>query len=97
MYITHPECYRQGVGPGFAWSALDGGLIRILTEYGLIGVLVIFWRLFSLLYKINPQLKWMIIAFLMNMIFFDAYLAYKSTSFLFFVAGWLTPSDANDL
>lgn len=85
-YVIHPECYLQGIGPGFAWSALDGGLLRILTEYGLIGCFI-FWKLFATLYKINPQLKWMVIAFLINMIFFDAYLAYKTMSLLFFAAG----------
>jgi hypothetical protein len=86
IYVYHPECYLHGVGPGFAWSALDGGFLRILTEYGIIGCLL-FWKVFSLMFKMNPQLKWMLIAFMINMIFFDAYLAYKTMSFLFFVTG----------
>ncbi len=85
-YVTHPECYLQGIGPGFAWSALDGGLLRILTEHGLIGTFI-FWNFFSIIYRLNIQLKWMMIAFLINMIFFDAYLAYKTMSFLLFTAG----------
>lgn len=87
-YLSNPECYLQGLGPGFAQSALDGGLLRILIEYGLIGVFL-FWKFFSCLYRINSQTKWMIIAFLMNMIFFDAYLAYKTMSFLLFACGYL--------
>lgn len=86
-YVNHPECYLQGLGPGCAWSALDGGWLRIFTEYGLIGSFI-FWRFFSCLYNISTQLKWMMIAFGMNMIFFDAYLAYKTMSFLLFAAGY---------
>ncbi len=85
-YVTTPASYLQGLGPGFAGAALDGGLLRILTEYGLIGVFL-FGKLFSSLYRINLQTKWMVIAFLINMIFFDAYLAYKTMSFLFFTCG----------
>ncbi len=85
-YTENPECYLQGLGPGYAGAALDGGILRVLTEYGWIGVFL-FWKFFSCLYRLNLQTKWMIIAFLMNMIFFDAYLAYKTMSFLFFVCG----------
>jgi hypothetical protein len=86
VFVTHPEAYLQGLGPGFAWSALDGGILRIFVEYGLIGTFL-FWKFFSSLYRINRQLKWMTIAFAINMIFFDAYLAYKTMSFFFFAAG----------
>jgi hypothetical protein len=87
MYCYHPECYVQGVGPGFAWSALDGGLLRVFVENGLLGT-CIFWKFFSTIYKKNAQLKWMLIAFLINMIFFDVYLAYKPMSLLFFITGY---------
>lgn len=86
-YVNHPQCYLQGLGPGCAWSALDGGWLRIFTEYGLIGSFI-FWRFFSSIYHINQQTKWMMIAFGLNMIFFDAYLAYKTMSFLLFTAGY---------
>jgi hypothetical protein len=85
-FVIHPEVYLQGLGPGVAWSALDGGLLRIIVEYGLIGT-GLFYAFFASIYRINPQLKWMMIAFLINMIFFDAYLAYKTMSLLFFAAG----------
>lgn len=86
MYYTHPECYLQGIGPGFAKAAMDGGFVRILTEYGLIGC-ILFWRLFSWIWRQSRQLKWMMIAFLINMIFFDVFMAYKPMSLLFFVSG----------
>lgn len=87
IYYLHPECYLQGVGPGFAMAALDGGFLRILTENGLIGC-VIFWKIFSYIYHESKQLKWMVIVLLINMIFFDAYLAYKPMSLLFFISGY---------
>lgn len=87
-YWENPECYLQGLGPGYAGAALDGGLLRILTEYGLIGGLL-FWKFFACLYRLNAQTKWMVIAFLINMIFFDAYLAYKTMSFLLFTCGYI--------
>lgn len=86
-YWENPECYLQGLGPGYAGAALDGGLLRILTEYGLIGTFL-FWKFFASLYRLNAQTKWMMIAFLINMIFFDAYLAYKTMSFLLFACGY---------
>lgn len=87
-YLYNPECYLQGLGPGYAGAALDGGLLRILTEYGMIGV-VLFWKFFACLYRLNSQTKWMTIAFLINMIFFDAYLAYKTMSLLLFTCGYI--------
>lgn len=85
-YFESPECYLQGLGPGYAGAALDGGILRIITEYGILGVFF-FWSFFASLYRINVQTKWMIISLLVNMIFFDAYLAYKSMSFLLFACG----------
>lgn len=84
----HPESVLFGLGPGVAGAALDGGILRIITEYGLAG-LVLFWSFFSFLYRINVQTKWMVISFLCNMVFFDAYLAYKTMSLLLFCCGYL--------
>jgi len=87
-YFYTPQCYLQGLGPGYAGAALDGGFLRILTEYGLIGVFL-FWKFFSLLYRLNAQTQGMLIAFSINMIFFDAYLAYKTMSFLLLACGYI--------
>jgi hypothetical protein len=85
-YLSNPLCYLQGLGPGVASSALDGGLLRIVTEYGIVGTLL-FWYFFSCLSRINQQTKWMMIVFVINMIFFDAYLAYKTMSLLLLACG----------
>ncbi|WP_052354792.1 hypothetical protein [Candidatus Protochlamydia sp. R18] len=93
-FVNHPEVYLQGLGPGFAWSALDGGILRIIVEYGLIGSLL-FFNFFRSIYKINQQMKWMTISLLINMIFFDAHLAYKTMSFYLFAAGYCFESKHN--
>jgi hypothetical protein len=85
-FYLHPASYLQGLGPGFAGPALDGGWLRIFTEYGLVGT-YFFWKFFASLYRINSQTKAMVITFAINMIFFDAYLAYKTMSFFLFVCG----------
>lgn len=94
IYVLHPHCWLQGVGPGFAMGALDGGFLRILTEYGLIGC-YLFWRMFKIIYNMNIQLKWALIAFFINMIFFDAYLAYKPMILLFFMTGYAYAEKVN--
>lgn len=86
IYYLHPECYLQGIGPGFAMAAVDGGYVRILSEYGLIGCFL-FWKVFSQIYHQNLVLRWMVLTFMINMIFFDVYLAYKPMSLLLFVSG----------
>lgn len=95
IYYLHPESYLQGIGPGFAMAGLDGGFLRILTEYGIIGCLL-FWKLFSSIYHKTLILKWMIVAFAINMIFFDVYLAYKPMSLLFFITGYSYAMAANE-
>lgn len=87
LYYLHPECWLQGIGPGFAMAALDGGFLRILTELGIIGC-VLYGRLFYLIAKQTTQLYWMMAAFMLNMIFFDVYLAYKPMSLLFLIVGF---------
>lgn len=86
-YVMNPESWLQGLGPGYAGAALDGGLLRIVTEYGVLGTFF-FWKFFGSLYRINRQTKWMILSFMINMLFFDAYLAYKTMSFLLFTCGY---------
>jgi hypothetical protein len=87
IYVEHPESYLQGVGPGFATAGLDGGIIRIFVEYGIIGSLL-FAMLFRLIAKESLMLQLVTIVLLVNMIFFDAYLAYKPMSILFLLTGY---------
>jgi hypothetical protein len=93
IYVTHPETYLQGVGPGFAFAGLDGGYLRILVENGIVGVLL-FWNFFKCIAKKSPQLMAMVVAFAINMVFFDVYIAYKPMSLLFLVAGMTWGTEA---
>ena len=95
FYVLNPQCWIQGIGPGFAMAALDGGFLRILTELGILGVFC-FGSLFKNIAKQSPQLKWMVIVFLLNMVFFDAYLAYKPMSLLFLVSGATAARQADE-
>jgi len=87
IFINHPECYFQGLGPGANFAALDGGWLRIFVENGFIGTLL-FLRFFYLMFRQNLQMKWIMIAFAINMITFDVYLAYKVMSILFLTSGY---------
>jgi hypothetical protein len=87
IYVTHPECYLQGIGPGACSAALDGSFLRILAENGIIGVLL-YYKLFRYIYDQTETLKWIMLAFALNMIFFDIYLAYKPMSLLFLLTGF---------
>ncbi len=95
-FVTHPECYLQGLGPGYAGAAVDGGILRILTEFGFVGAFI-FFKFFRSISRINLQSKWMMVAFMINMIFFDAYLAYKTMSFLLFTTGYFFQKERNSL
>jgi hypothetical protein len=87
IYVTRPECYLQGVGPGAFSSAVDGSYVRILTENGVIGG-ILYFLFFRYIYKQSETLKWIVFSFLLNMIFFDVYLAYKTMTFLFLISGY---------
>lgn len=87
IYWLNPESYLQGIGPGFAMAGLDGGFLRIFVEYGILGS-ILYWRLFHLMYKQSKMMKWCVIVAMVNMIFFDVYLAYKPMGFLFLMTGY---------
>src|SRR5690606_31552302 len=87
IYLDHPESYFQGIGPGFAMAALDGGVLRIFVEYGIIGF-ILFFQLFYRIAKVSETLEYCIVAFAINMIFIDVYLAYKPMALIFFMTGY---------
>ena len=75
-----------GVGPGVWGTAVDGGWIRLLTEYGSIGFLL-FFRFFKNAFSKIISLRWVCYAFFANMIFIDMYMSYKFMSILFLIIG----------
>lgn len=87
IFVLNPQSYLQGIGPGFAMAGLDGGILRIVVEYGILGSILYGW-MFYLLAKQSRMMKWCVIMALVNMIFFDVYLAYKPMAFLFLMIGW---------
>lgn len=88
VWVNNPQSWLFGIGPGFAAAAVDGGWIRILAEYGIVGLgffLMLFWRIASQ----SRTLFWIMIAFGLNMVFFDVYLAYKPMSFICISSGFV--------
>ncbi|SCA63090.1 Uncharacterized protein SCG7086_AJ_00020 [Chlamydiales bacterium SCGC AG-110-P3] len=85
-FIHKPLAICFGIGPGFLGPALDGGVLRLLVEYGLAGSLCFFGAI-TCLWRTGRQMKWVVSALLLNMILFDAHLAYKLMSLFFFLGG----------
>ncbi len=81
-----------GVGPGSFGVALDGGWLRVLTESGILGLIVmlIFARQ---LWKISPVVRSVLVAIAINMLMIDIYISYKVMASLFFIAGALSSGE----
>lgn len=75
-----------GVGAGAWGPALDGGLLRVLTENGLIGSLLLGMFFFSAIKNGGVQ-RAVTIMFIINMLLIDMQLAYKAASLLLFILG----------
>ena len=76
-----------GVGAG-AWGiALDGGLLRIVTESGVIGA-VLFSLFLYQSYRISTVTASMTIAFLVNLTMIDIYMAYKFMAVFLLIIGY---------
>lgn len=86
-YLSHPECWLQGLGPGVCGSCLDGSYLRILTENGLIG-LALYGILFFSIARICRPMRWVVVVYLINMLFIDSYISYKPMILLFFLTGY---------
>ncbi len=70
-------------------NALDGGLLRILIEFGLVG-LALFFLFLSKIVKKLASVEFVVVAtFLLGNLFIDYYLSYKVTSVFFLILGFL--------
>lgn len=87
IYYLHPELYLFGIGPGFAMAGLDGGLLRIFIEYGVLGFFLFFLFFYDIAKQSITLCAW-ILVFIINMLFFDVYLAYKPMSLMFLLTGY---------
>ncbi|MBN4067473.1 hypothetical protein JYU14_05255 [Simkania negevensis] len=90
LYLAaKPLCIFFGLGPGFCGPALDGGLLRLFAENGLIGGSLFFLFIYQGC-KHSRALKAAFAVFLLNMVFIDIYLAYKAMSLFFILIGAMT-------
>lgn len=89
LFMSNPLFFITGVGAGTFGNALDGGWLRLVTECGIIGTLL----LISFLKKCNEPsytMKYFTVAFAINMLMIDIYMSYKVMSMLLFIAGYMT-------
>lgn len=84
-WVTTPEAWVIGLGPGMWGPSLDGGWLRLLTETGVLGVLA-FVLFFNTLCS-TPLLKAVRLCVFLNMAFIDIYISYKTMSLVFLIAG----------
>jgi hypothetical protein len=83
---SNPLTWVLGAGPGFAGIALDGGWIRVLTENGLIGLLILvaFFRRIAVL---HPAMQMALICVAINMTMIDVHIAARVMTLVFFFMG----------
>ena len=95
-----PTSLFLGVGPGVFGGAIDGSYVRLVTESGIFG-LVAFLYLLHIIARTNKGLRYCVGCVMLNMIFIDVYLSYKSMTLLFLLFGryWIrgTQTDSRRL
>jgi hypothetical protein len=85
---THsPLTWFVGVGPGNWGPALDGGWLRVMTEWGLFGLSIFLVFLYRIA-QISRAAFAMVVALAINMLFIDIHIAYKAMSLFFFLSGY---------
>lgn len=87
--------YLIGVGPGTWGPAIDGGWLRILTESGLVG-LVLYLVFLKRLSRIHFSMFICAACIALNLTTIDIHLSYKTTAYLLFAAGLLV-GDSSEL
>lgn len=86
-WISDPASWPLGVGPGTWGPALDGGWLRLLTENGIIGV-ILFCLMMRAAQRESFAMKALILCLFINMLMIDLNIAYKAMAFIFFAAGY---------
>lgn len=86
MWLLNPGNTLWGVGMGTFGNALDGGWLRLLSETGVIG-LVLFLLMLRRIQELHPVAWLIVVALAVNMLFIDIHMAYKAMSMLFAFAG----------
>lgn len=77
------KSFFWGLGPGFAGSAVDGNYVRIIAEYGLLG-LVIYWKWFSILLRRSTYwLRAAICSVLVTGVYIDIFTSIKTALLIY--------------
>ena len=86
-WTNSPLTWFVGVGPGNWGPALDGGWLRVMSEWGLFGLSIFLVFLYRIAH-ISRATFAMVVALAINMLFIDLHLAYKAMSLFFFFSGY---------
>jgi hypothetical protein len=86
-WTNSPLTWFVGVGPGNWGPALDGGWLRVMSEWGLLGLSIFLVFLYRMA-QISRATFAMVVALAINMLFIDIHIAYKSMSLFFFLSGY---------
>ena len=86
-WTNSPLTWFVGVGPGNWGPALDGGWLRVLSEWGLFGVSIFLVFLYRIA-QISRATFALVVALAINMLFIDIHIAYKAMSLFFFLSGY---------
>jgi hypothetical protein len=86
-WTNSPLTWFVGVGPGNWGPALDGGWLRVMSEWGLLGLGIFLVFLYRVA-QISRATLAMVVALAINMLFIDIHIAYKAMSLFFFLSGY---------
>ena len=78
-----------GVGPGTLGQAVDGGIIRVLCEFGLVGFIIFIYFLYRVSIIYGTVAFYIVVALLINMLMIDVHNSYKVMSLFYFIIGAL--------
>jgi len=86
-YFGGPIVWAIGIGHGQAGPSTDMGVVRILTEVGLLGF-ICFHMMFYKCAQILPTSRLAIAALLINQLTLDVYVGYKTMFVAFLIVGF---------
>jgi len=86
-WTNSPLAWFVGVGPGNWGPALDGGWLRVMSEWGLFGFSIFLVFLYRIA-RISRAMFAVVVALAINMLFIDIHIAYKAMSLFFFLSGY---------
>src|SRR6202035_430524 len=86
-WTNSPLAWFVGVGPGNWGPALDGGWLRVMSEWGLLGLSIFLVFLYRIA-QISRATFALVVALAIIMLFIDIHIAYKAMSLFFFLSGY---------